>query len=356
MRRCSSLLAVAALAFFFATPVRADTTPNDTARFLAGLQPAMGSPLADMAKSREWQAHSRNFDNAFQQIEQRQLLKIRGFSAAHIPSTRGTLFYMFSGPDFLYATSFFPRAHTYVLAGLEPVGGVPDLTKLKGGVWSSLQRIGASMNTLLNYSYFITSHMQSDLHSGPITGTLPILYVFLARTGNTIHDVSLVRVAENGSVVPDTGKGANRGVKISFSGPDGAGKTLYYFSTNLEDSGVRSSGFLQFCQTLAPGDAFVKSASYLLHNSNFSRVREFLLTNAGTIVQDDTGIPLTYYDPKKWDLRPYGRYVGPIPVFSGMYQAKYATLFKQAPSIDFGIGYRWQTSQSNVLIAVKSGH
>ena len=40
------------------------------------------------------------------------------------------MLYMFSGPDFLYATSFFPNASTYVLAGLEPVGAVPELTSL----------------------------------------------------------------------------------------------------------------------------------------------------------------------------------------------------------------------------------
>ena len=39
------------------------------------------------------------------------------------------MLYMFSGPDFLYATSFFPSASTYVLAGLEPVGDVPPLTE-----------------------------------------------------------------------------------------------------------------------------------------------------------------------------------------------------------------------------------
>ena len=37
---------------------------------------------------------------------------------------------MFSGPDFLYATSFFPNASTYVLAGLEPTGDIPQLTNL----------------------------------------------------------------------------------------------------------------------------------------------------------------------------------------------------------------------------------
>ena len=42
------------------------------------------------------------------------------------------MLYMFSGPDFLYATSFFPNAATYVLAGLEPVGQIPDLIGLRG--------------------------------------------------------------------------------------------------------------------------------------------------------------------------------------------------------------------------------
>jgi len=35
-----------------------------------------------------------------------------------------TMYYMFSGPDFLYAYTFFPNANTYILAGLEPVGQV----------------------------------------------------------------------------------------------------------------------------------------------------------------------------------------------------------------------------------------
>jgi hypothetical protein len=71
------------------------------------------------------------------------------------------------------------------------------------------------------------------------------------------------------------------------------------------------------------------------------------------MVQDDTGIPLAYYDPQKWDLQPFGHYVGPIAVFRGMYQPKYAALFKNSQPIDFGIGYRWRPNQSNLLLAVK---
>ena len=36
------------------------------------------------------------------------------------------MFYMFSGPDFLYADAFYSKATTYVLSALEPVGSVPD--------------------------------------------------------------------------------------------------------------------------------------------------------------------------------------------------------------------------------------
>jgi len=82
-------------------------------------------------------------------------------------------------------------------------------------------------------------------------------------------------------------------------------------------------------------------------------VRSFLVANAAVMVQDDSGIPLRYYDPKKWDLQAFGRYLGPIGVFPGRYQAGYAALFRRSRSIDFGIGYRWRPSESNVLVAVK---
>jgi hypothetical protein len=138
-----------------------------------------------------------------------------------------------------------------------------------------------------------------------------------------------------------------------FAGSDGEARTLYYFSTDLSNAGVANSKFLDYCGTLAPGDGLVKSASYLLHNPGFSKVREFLLAQSAAMVQDDTGVPLTYYDPQKWDLHPFGHYVGPIPIFRGMYQKKYATLFENSRPIDFGIGYRWRPNESNLLLAVK---
>ena len=116
-------------------------------------------------------------------------------------------------------------------------------------------------------------------------------------------------------------------------------------------SGAR--GFLKFCATLAPGNSLIKSASYLLHSGNFTTVRDFLLANSATIIQDDSGIPLAYYDPRKWRFFPFGRYAGPIAEFPGTYQPKYAELFRRSQPMDFGIGYRWRTHESNLLLSVK---
>jgi hypothetical protein len=101
------------------------------------------------------------------------------------------------------------------------------------------------------------------------------------------------------------------------------------------------------------GDSLVKSASYLLHLGNFSKVREFLLRRSAVIVQDDSGIPLKYFTAGNWRLRPFGRYVGPIPVFKRHYQPDLDRLFRsgRAQQVNFGIGYRWYYQHTNILVA-----
>lgn len=328
---------------------------NDVARFLAGLQPPAGSPLAPLAVG-DWTRYARSLDSAFGQVEQRQLTRIRAWSAQNLPQTRQTLLYFFSGPDFLYASAFFPKAKTYVLAGLEPVGAIPDPARLKGNLAPGLRQIQSALTTVLNYSFFKTADMKTQLQGGQLNGTLPILYVFLARTGHTVRDVELVRIDAAGVVQKDEGPASAatpRGVKIAFSGADGEVRTLYYFATDLSNGGVQASGFLTFAGSLTPADAFIKSASYLLHSGNFTRVRDFLLASSTAIVQDDSGVPITYFDPKQWELRPFGRYAGPISLFAGRQQAGYASLFRKATPIDFGIGYRWRANESNLLVAIR---
>src|SRR6202165_1369159 len=307
MLRPAKIAALAATMFVAAAmPARAAdiVTANDTALFLAGMPPSADSPLTPLTKDPSWQHHAKFFDAAFGQLEQRQLSKIRAWTEVNLAAPKPTMFYTFSGPDFLYADAFYAKATTYVLSALEPVGSVPDLTRLpRGGIGAALYNVERSMGSILSFSFFITKLMRVDLLAGQLNGTLPILYVFLARSGKTIRDVSPIALDDKGAAYfanENPGKNATRGVRIVYAGTGGGEKTLYYFSTDLSNSGVRSSGFLKFCETLAPGNSLIKSASYLLHSGNFTTVRNYILNNSATIIQDDSGIPLAYYSPKKW--------------------------------------------------------
>jgi hypothetical protein len=369
-RLCAAVFAAAISASAAAPAQSADATVDDTARFLAGLPPASGSPLTALANDPVWQQHARYFDSIFAREDSTTLSKVRAFSREQLTDKHDIMLYMFSGPDFLYATSFFPSASTYVLAGLEPAGDIPPLLSLNhAAVDGSLRNLETSMGSLLSYSFFITKNMKTQLHEGPINGTLPVLFVFLARTGKTVQDVSFVSLDEHGNVQTDeplatsvstkrafhgASHSAATGVRIVFTDGSGPKQTLYYFSTNLADGSFERSGFRAFLDKLGPADSFIKSASYLLHAGGFNQVRSFLLDHSATVLQDDSGIPVRYFDPRKWRLQAFGHYVGPLALFGRSYQPELAEVFQHAQPLDFGIGYRFRKNESNLLLAQKT--
>ena len=335
-------------------------TSNDMARFLAGMAPSADSPLQGLTKQASWQSHARRFDASWSDLERSQLSRIHVWTKGAVVKRRPLVFYMFSGPDFLYANALLPDASTYVLSGLEPVGGVPTVEGLQRTSLSrELRALESSLNSVFSFSFFRTREMRSKLQGHYLDGTLPILLVFLARSDKTVHEIEPVSVDDDGTLRRGHELGLNkavRGVEITYSDTGSQEKRiLYYFSTDLDNGGVKSSGFLTFCGKLGTGDSLVKSASYLMHQSNFSLVRDFLLAHTATLIQDDSGIPLQYFDPAEWSLQAYGSYHGPIAVFPNRYQMKLHHLFtKSHPTLNFGIGYRWRAQESNLLVAMRS--
>ena len=142
-------------------------------------------------------------------------------------------------------------------------------------------------------------------------------------------------------------------MKITFS-KNGSSDTqeLYYFSTDLSD-GAKNDAFFKFCESLGPGTGFTKSASYLMHQNDFSHVRKWLLNHCDTIVQDDSGVPVNDFDPAQWRLRFFGSYQGPIDIFKQHYQPELEGLYKtSSPApLAFGIGYRGWNPKLSTLIA-----
>ncbi len=330
-------------------------SPDLEARFLAGLT-VRGTPLESVSLKHSWGEHAAALDAAWKTLERRQLAPIRAWSPAFLGAAaedRGPVFYMFSGPDFLYAHAFFPDAATYILCGIEPIGTLPDVAHVPPEtLGASLQLLRESIETSLNFGFFISKKMRAEFVQNRLNGTLPVLYIFLARSGCHIDDVRFVGL-ENGALVET--KTANPGVKITFTAPDHAPQTLYYFTTDLSDGSVEKSGFLKWCDTFGEGRSFLKAASYLMHGGNFEIVKKFLLTRSQTIVEDDSGIPLKNFAAADWKLRFCGAYPGPIEIFKQHTQPQLAALFHAShpPALPFGFGYRWHASESTLIIAEK---
>jgi len=355
MNRIAALVAGAVIvAVFQGTAFAQGASPDDVAKFLAGMPPSAGSPVAGLTRNPTWQRHSKWFESNWDTLDRRQLSKVRAWSERNLKDRQNTLYYMFSGPDYLYADAFFPAANIYLMSGLEPVGAIPTVSERTIG---SLPRIQQSIGTSLRFSFFITQHMRSQLTGGDLAGTLPILYVYIARSGKTIREVNLVNLDRDGKLHPAMGeaRGMQPGVKIVLASGDGPAQTLYYFRTDVSNGGVASSGFLKFAATLGNGNALLKSASYLMHSGNFTQVRDFVLQHSQQIVQDDSGIPLGAFRPDTWSFQPFGAYLGPIAIFPGRGQPRLGELFKKAkaPPLDFGIGYRHRGHDSNLLLAVR---
>jgi hypothetical protein len=77
----------------------------------------------------------------------------------------------------------------------------------------ALRELRSSLNSVLNYSFFRTKSMRIELNEGRMTGTLPILMVFMARSGKTIYDVSFFDLTSDG-IMP----ARKRAVSLALAG------------------------------------------------------------------------------------------------------------------------------------------
>ena len=221
--------------------------------------------------------------------------------------------------------------------------------------------VDRSLDSLLSFSFFKTDNMKVDVKQD-LEGTLPILMLFLARTGNRVDDVASIEVDGGGNIVAAgtaklaAGARPATGVDIAFRGAEGAQKHLYYFSVNLQNDYLKKSVFASYMAKLDGVNTYLKSASYLMHKSYFSTVRSAILDRSALLVQDDSGVPYHFIKSDKWDISLYGVYSSPIAMFKEHKEDDLVDAYKEAnraKPLPFGIGYNWRTGQSNLLVARK---
>jgi hypothetical protein len=327
------------------------SSPNEQARFLTGLRLPAESVLAPLQQAPDYLAHTREYAATWRKFDGRYFGPMRSFAAAQITPRMGlpkALYYLFSGPDFINAYAFFPDVPVYILVGLEPVGSIVppeqlDLPRLK----ASLDNLRKSTSVTLQFSYFITKDMKVDFEQTDFKGVLPIIESFIALGGGEILSVD---VFSPGDGLP--------GVRIVFRKNSAATpQTVYYVRGDLSNDGLKSKpALLKWLGGYQPAVAYLKAASYLMHEPYFSTVRNFLLSKSSMIVQDDSGIPLSAFVASgPWSLNFYGAYNGTLDLFKGHVQPDLTQAYQQqhVVPLTFGTGYKFKLGESNLMIAVR---
>ena len=274
-----------------------------------------------------------------------------------------SVFYPFSGGDFLHVNSLYPNANHYVMMAQESVGSIPDMTKMdKVQTREYIEAADFILRDIYAKSYFITMNMIKDTKSSPVNGMLPVLLWSISKTGHTVTSVEELSVDESGkkTYTPfKVGVNAAKAVRITFGNKEkGILKTLTYYSCDISNSGIeKDKALAATLKSIPASNCFVKSASYLMHYETFTTIRNTVLDKAIYLVQDDTGIPYKYFDKSKFKMELYGNYVKPVSDFSeNLFQKDMAEAYKTKEfigALTFSLGYHWQTKDQNQMIAIK---
>ena len=283
-------------------------------------------------------------------------------------SDSSSVFYPFSGADFIHAYYLYPKASEYFMSAIENIGDIVDVTKLnKVEFFEYVKDFDTVMRDIYMRSYFITKNMEEDFSKKTkINGVLPILLWSAAMTNHDIIHVKyfIVDSSFEKKYVDLSARNNNKlSVEIKlFDKTNNKFQLLNYYSADLSNNGLRnSSKSLKFMKNYISdsSNGFVKSASYLMHyDSLFSTIQQLVLNKNMYLVQDDTGVPFKKFDLTKWNIELYGVYEKPIKDFSEtLYQKSLDDAYQNNKyykgGLKFSLGYHWSSKNQNQLVAIK---
>ncbi|MFZ4774494.1 MAG: hypothetical protein ACOYM3_03980 [Terrimicrobiaceae bacterium] len=336
---------------------------NARAKYLAGVPLLPSDPLARMQQDSTYRAHAATFENMWARYNERYFSPIRLWAAAELAPripVAAPVFYFFGGPDAISCLAFFPEAADFLIGGLEPVGTVPSPESLPPDrLYAALANLRTSTEVILSFGHFITKDMKAELEASEFKGVTPVMLVFLAMSGCEVLDVSYFGIRGDGSVAEWGGEpGGNGlpGVRITFrKNALSAPQRIHYVQANIADDSVQTNGgVLKWAGGFGRGNVYLKAASYLLHEPYFSKIRNFLLDQAASILQDDSGIPFSFLRDGQWRFWFFGNYTGTLDIFKKYHQPELVAAFgSSGVPIVFGTGYKWRVGESNLLLAVR---
>jgi hypothetical protein len=343
------------------TDEEANNPFNQIALFIAGRE----SPQFKNIQGRDYYINYKaKLNDSWKQVTAQNLKNIKKwYTDNQIPVYDSLpLFYPFSGPDFLYAHTFFPNTKTQLFIGLENPGKLPNLAKMDDEQISAyLYKLYHSLRFINQNGYFTTSQMQDDFKDPSMNGVIHLLCFYLSKTGHRIAKISFVHIDNFGNEKEKKNFELEtelvNGLKIIyFSDKFTETRTLYYFPFDLSDRNIKDHlGFIAFLSSFGPKNTFMKSASYLLHDKEFSLIQDLIVKQSDKIIQDDSGLPYAWLVHSGFSVQLFGKYTNTIPIFSKYFQPDLKRIVDEgkARDLQFKLGYNSLKNEMVLMYASK---
>jgi len=263
--------------------------------------------------------HCTEMQKRYETITQRYITPAQTFFKPLKPTDLPTtIVYPFGGGDLMSALVTFPEARDITTISLEHAGDPTRLAKLdkKAKLATALANYRNAVEGLLSL-HDSTSENMRKLESGGIPGQLsfhltgmavngfePVsLRFFSVEPDGKLHYLTQPEIdalaktkakKKKGSWVDTDWSQAYTHMELAFrkAGDPKAPLVVHrHFAWNLNNQGFNGSGLDKYLSSKGKVAAMTKAASYLIWNSGFSKIRDYLLANMVWMASDATGVP-----------------------------------------------------------------
>ena len=336
-----------------AAPDAPASNDDRIARVLAGMTPRAESDTPEMRQygtrvNAAWTRYTTRIGAPMSKWAQSELKQPKG----------GTVFYPFSGPDLPTVYQFYPNADRYVLVAIQPATRPIDLNGLSTArrkeAVGILQTSWSKFGTL---GFFRTDDLDENVHQEKIAvGPATVLAAFAARMGYTVDSIEPIHISAQTNeveVLPhDTPRWSS--VRLSLSRAQ-RHIVVDYVRLDLSDSGLHASPEGErFIEAVSHSPTLLKAASHLPQDPKFLIIRQAMLQNAPTILQDETGLDYALL-VQKFDVKLYGDYTRANKLFKKLNNPSLAQAYRDAKNVKpmpFKVGYE-KDSGSAVQVATR---
>ena len=265
----------------------------------------------------------------------------------------GTVFYPFSGPDFVTVSHLFPQADRFVMVAMQAAGEPADMTNMSSGRMQSFQ--AKFMREWMKFSrlaFFRTDDLNEDLRDKHAQiGVTTILITFALYSGYDVKAVYPI-VFDEASGDYIKGNGPWKSVRLELSK---AGKpvVLDYVSLDLSDGVLSQSASTRaWLARESRHPVLLKAASHLLQETYFAVLKDILVENATMVIQDETGLNYTNL-AQIGPVDLYGGFLYPHELFNRKKQESLAQAYRESKDVKplpFAFSYNKTTERRSVQI------